>query len=122
MTMKTRKPILLLFLLAAVIFTVPAAKKNAHTIFHKTVPTGNGGVARRPIQMPVDVMFDSESLTVEVICNDTEIEGEVYIYNRDGNLEGYSPTLNSTFQVSTSGLYTITILGEGWSGDGYIEI
>ncbi len=75
---------------------------------------------RTPMSMPIDVVFDNETMTVEVSCA-SDLEGEVYLYNSSEELEDYSPCLNSILSVTNSDFHTILIVGDGWSASGVIE-
>lgn len=58
---------------------------------------------------------------INVVGNES-LEAEVFFYNTNGTLEGYSSTLNTDFTVLTSGIYIIQIQGEGWYAEGEIEV
>lgn len=77
-------------------------------------------VNRAPMLINIDVVYDSDTHTIEVVV-DESIEAEVYL-NANGILENYSSTLNTVFTVSTSGLYVIIIQGDGWYAEGEIEV
>lgn len=77
-------------------------------------------IRRTPLRLPIDVVFDNETMTIEVSCA-SDLEGEVYVYNASEELEDYSPCLNSILSVSNSDYHTILIEGDGWSATGMIE-
>jgi len=58
---------------------------------------------------------------INIVRNES-LEAEVFFYNTNGTLEGYSSTLNTDFTVLTSGIYIIQIQGEGWYAEGEIEV
>lgn len=100
-------------------FSLIAEKK---TIKVDPIPKKDTGktIHRTPMYLPIDVIFDTETMTVEVSCT-SDLEGEVFIYNASEELEDYSPCLNSILSVSNSDYHTILIEGDGWSATGIIE-
>lgn len=85
------------------------SQKTDQSILHRT-----------PMNLPIEVMFDNETMTVEVSCTN-DLEGEVYLYNASEEMEDYSPCLNSILFVTNSDFHTILIEGDGWSASGIIE-
>ena len=77
-------------------------------------------VQRCPIHLPIDVEYDSDTMSLEVSCQ-SPLEGEVYLYNASGEEEAYSPCLNTVLSVSDSQYHTIIIEGDGWEATGVIE-
>lgn len=120
--MTTKKIILCFALLSAIVAPLTAARKHAQAKFRRTSSSGIGSVHHRPINMPIDVYTDSDTHTIEVCCDDPTIEGEVYLYDSTGNVENYSPVINTVFPVSTPGEYSISIQGDIWSGEAQIFI
>ncbi|MBD5190201.1 MAG: hypothetical protein HDS95_07990 [Bacteroidales bacterium] len=75
---------------------------------------------RAPMRLPIDVVFDNETMTIQVSCV-SNLEGEVFLYNASNELEDYSPCLNAILTLSNSNYHTILIEGDGWSATGVIE-
>lgn len=75
---------------------------------------------RTPMRLPIDVVFDNETMTIQVSCV-SNLEGEVFLYNASNELEDYSPCLNAILTLSNSNYHTILIEGDGWSATGVIE-
>lgn len=78
-------------------------------------------IQRAPINLPIEVIYNTETLTVQVTSLSADIDGEVYIYNAFDELEDYSPTLNCILTVTESDYHTIVIDSENWTGYGVIE-
>lgn len=113
---------ILTFLGAFTLFTLAAEKINVPIKGYKgnSQKTDHPILHRTPMHLPIDVIFDTETMTVEVSCT-SDLEGEVFIYNASEELEDYSPCLNSILSVSNSDYHTILIEGDGWSATGIIE-
>ena len=77
-------------------------------------------VLRSPINLPIEVSFDDEMMTIEVFCVN-DVDAEVSVYNASDELEGYSPSLNSVISLTESDYHTIVIEGEDWIATGVIE-
>ena len=75
-------------------------------------------ILRGPMDLPVEVVYDSDAMTIEVSCT-TDLEAEVYVYDASEVLEDYSPCLNTVLSVTNADYHTIVIEGDGWSGYGY---
>lgn len=75
---------------------------------------------RAPMRINIDAYYNEESGTLD-ICYDGESVGEAFLYLND-NIIGYNSEINTTFQISTSGLYRIEIIGETWLAQGYIQL
>ncbi len=80
---------------------------------------GSGSIGRAPLHLPIEVMFDDATGILKVTAPE-DLEGSVYVYSVSGALEGYSPTLNATFTLTTPGLHVISLQGENWIGEGKI--
>ena len=113
------KRLLSLVLIACSTVSLTAEKK---TIKIDPIPKKDTGktIHRAPMKLPIDVVFDNETMTVEVSCTN-DLEGEVFLYNSSEELEDYSPCLNSILSVTNSDFHTILIEGDGWSASGVIE-
>lgn len=84
-------------------------------------PNGNSSKPHRgPINVDIDVYYDADSQTLNV-CLDGETEGEVFLY-LDGTQVDYSPAINTSFFISTPGLYSIEIVTDSWTAEGQIVI
>lgn len=78
-------------------------------------------VNRAPMRLPVYVSYDTETGIIDVRGSES-LDGEVYLYDADGVVKGYSPTINTSFEVASNGLYIIYIEGDGWYAEGEIEM
>lgn len=77
-------------------------------------------VHRAPMRINIEAFYNEGSGTLDICYNDEAI-GEVFLYLND-NIIGYDSELNTSFQISTPGLYRIEIIGETWIAQGYIQI
>ena len=84
-------------------------KKNKDLVAH-----------RSPLVLPIDIYFEVESLSVEVV-GPAELEAEVYVYDAFDTLEDYSPCLNTVLSVTESPYHTIVIENDSWTGTAVIE-
>lgn len=117
-----KKSIIFTWLMLAVAFTVSAAEKGVFMEYHrKSNPSRNTQVHRAPMRIPIEVTYDSNTQTIKIV-GDESIDAEAYLYDISGNIEDYSPSLEVTFYVSTPGIHIISIQGEGWYGEGAIQI
>lgn len=89
-------------------------------IHRKANPNKNTSVDRAPMYIDLEAFYDSESQTINV-CYDGEIEGEVYLYLNE-NVVGYDSEINTSFQISSPGLYKIEVISESWIATGYIQL
>ncbi len=115
---------ILLILTALIVSYITPLTVNCENIpiniHRETDPDKNTSFDRAPMRLPIEVIFNADSNTIEVKAPEY-LEGEVYIQDSMFNLEAYSPTLNVLLQVSNRGPYTITIKGMGWYATGVIE-
>ena len=121
-----KKVLSLILLMLAVVF--PAIAQNSKTgsstnrvkleISQKKDPATT--VPRIPIYIDIEAFYDSESQTISV-CYDGESEGEVYLYLNE-TVVGYDSEINTSFQISSPGLYKIEIISESWIAVGYIQL
>ena len=77
-------------------------------------------VHRAPMRINIEAFYNEGSGTLD-ICYNGEAIGEVFLYLND-KIIGYDSELNTSFQISTPGLYRIEIIGETWIAQGYIQI
>lgn len=75
---------------------------------------------RAPVFIDIEAYYNEEEGTLE-ICYDGEASGETFLY-LNGNVAGYDSEINTSFQISTPGLYKIEIISEYWIATGYIEL
>lgn len=75
---------------------------------------------RAPMRINIEAYYNEEDGTLD-ICYDGEAAGEVILYHND-NIIGYDCNLNTSFQLSVSGLYKIEIISETWVATGYLKI
>jgi len=116
-----KKAIILAGMLLNMFHTAFAEQRGVFMEFHHKIVSGHTrDVNRAPMRIPVEVVYDSNTRKIEVIGNES-LEAEVFLYNVNGSLEGYSSILNSNFTILTPGNYTILIKGDGWYAEGEIE-
>lgn len=78
-------------------------------------------VHRAPARINVEAWYNVENNSIDISYNGEE-EGEVFLY-MNGNLIDYDSIINTSLQLpSSSGLYTIEIISETWSAQGYIQL
>ena len=113
------KKIALLIGLALTFAPTISAERQDVSMKHqrKSTPDKNTGYNRAPLHLPIDVVFDTDTQTLEV-TGDESMDAEVYIYNSDGALEDYSSTINANFVITIPGDHLIHIEGDGWYSDG----
>lgn len=75
---------------------------------------------RAPMRINIEAYYNEGNGTLD-ICYDGEASGEVYLYIND-TIVGYDSELNTSFQISTPGLYRIEIISETWIAQGYIQL
>lgn len=75
---------------------------------------------RAPMLVDIEAYYNEEEGTLE-ICYDGEATGETFLY-LNGNVVGYDSEINTSFQISSSGLYKIEIISENWIATGYIQL
>ena len=105
-----------------ILLCLSALAETKHVkVDYKTKRKGGITVERAPINLPIEVIYDTESFTVQVMSLSDELEAEVYVYNAFDELEDYSPCLNTILTVTESDYHTIVIESENWTGYGVIE-
>ena len=57
-------------------------------------------IHRSPMQLPVEINYDSETGIVE-ITGDDELEAQISLTDESGNTLAFSPTINTVFEVPT---------------------
>lgn len=68
----------------------------------------------------VNAFYNEHSETLE-ISYDGEDSGEVFLYLNESIID-YSPEINTTFSLSTLGLYKVEVIGETWIASGYLQL
>ena len=89
-------------------------------IHRKANPNKNTSVDRAPVHIDLEAFYDSESQTISV-CYDGKGDGDVYLF-LDENIVGYDSEINTSFQISSPGLYKIEVISEVWIATGYLKI
>ncbi|MDE6717457.1 MAG: hypothetical protein K2J70_04610 [Muribaculaceae bacterium] len=116
-----RKSHLLSFILIMVFTTFPTlsvlANQTNIRIKYQPKKTETQTSHRAPLNLPIEVLYDSDTLTVTIISA-LETEAEVYIYNASGELEDSSPCLNTVLTIGESEYHTILIESQDWSARG----
>lgn len=113
------KRLLFLMGMALVLTTTMSAERQDVNMQYKHTnsPDKNTGRDRAPMHLPIDVVFDTDTHTLEV-TGDESMDAEIYIYSSDGALEDYSSTINANFVITIPGDHLIHIEGDGWYSDG----
>ena len=121
-----KKVLSFILLTLAVVF--PAVAQNSTTgsstnrvkleISQKKDPVTS--IHRTPMYIDLEAFYDSESQTISV-CYDGDGEGEAYLYLNE-TVVGYDSEINTSFQISSPGLYKIEVIGETWIATGYLKI
>lgn len=75
---------------------------------------------RAPMRINIEAYYNEGNGSLDIFY-DGEAIGEVYLYIND-TIVGYDSELNTSFQISTPGLYRIEIIGETWIAQGYIQL
>ena len=113
-----KKIALLIGLMLALAPTISADRQDVDMQYKRTnSPDKNTGRDRAPMHLPIEVVFDTDTHTLEV-TGDESMDAEVYIYTSDGALEDYSSTINANFTITIPGDHLVHIEGDGWHSDG----
>lgn len=78
------------------------------------------GINREPLNLDIEAFYDADTGCINV-CYTGDATGEVYLYLNE-TIINYSPEINASFQIIFSGLYTIEIVGDGWTATGCIQL
>lgn len=119
-----KKAIILAGLLLAMAHTAFAEQRGVLMQFHrKSSPSTNTSVNRAPTRLPIEVVYDSDTHKIEVI-GDENMDVPIYLYDENGNILNYSPSINTVLDIPNgySGLISINIEGENWIITGKITI
>lgn len=121
------KKVLSLILLMIAVILPAIAQNSSNTSSNKRVgleirPKKDPvtSIHRIPMHIDIEAIYDPESQTISV-CYDGESEGEVYLYLNE-NVVGYDSEFNTSFQISSPGLYKIEIISESWIAIGYLQL
>lgn len=110
------------FLLSMVTFltlTASASQESVRMSTHELgAQQGDMEIERIPLQLPISVYYDSDTNILEVWCDDDNIQAEVFLYDKAGALECYSPYMNVGIQLTTEGSHSIILKGDGWQAEG----
>lgn len=77
-------------------------------------------ILHAPMRINIEAYYNNQSGVLD-ICYDGEAMGETFLYLNDNIIE-YDSEINSSFQISTPGLYKIEIITETWIATGYIQL
>ena len=119
-----KKFLLLIGVLISIALQASASKTEVYMEYRKSGrSTQSTTVRRAPMQLPIEVVFDSENRQVEISCND-DLEAQVYLCEENGNILDYSSCLNSVLNVpdNYSGVLIIRIESDDWIATGEIII
>lgn len=120
--MNMKRTIILLGLLLAMVCTAFAEQRGIFMNFHGKINPGKDmEVNRTPMELPIKVIYDSDVHKIEIIGKES-LEAEVFLYNINGTLEGYSPILDTDFTVLARGTYIIRIQGDEWYAEGEVNM
>ena len=110
-------------LLLAVLFSigVSAAKVTVNVRYMRNRNPEYEERERKPMNLPISVTFDTEVGQLDIEAEGS-LEGCIYLYRGEGIYIDYSPVLNTSFLIATSGTYSISIIGDGWSGVGELVL
>lgn len=87
---------------------------------HSIDNSGNSTRHRAPMRINIEAFYDSDNQTINIIY-DGEADGEVLLYLNESVID-YSSEINTSFLISTAGIYKIEIIGETWVAIGYIRL
>lgn len=115
---------LILCLVLSIVSTVVASKKEVLLQYKRNAPDKeNGKVHRAPERIPdISVIYDSEMCTIDVEC-DEPVEAAVFLYDANGNMLDYSPTVNALLSTNEATAFPLSIYieSESWSASAEIE-
>ena len=119
-----KKYLLLIGALICIAFQISASKTSVIMSNYKKGNVDKSTTVRRsPMQLPIEVLYDNESLQIEISCND-DLDAQVYLCDENGNILDYSTCLNTVLNVpdNYSGVLIIRIESEDWIATGEIAI
>lgn len=124
--MNMKKFLFLVLLIIAIALPSIAQEASSHTsdrpvsLEVRQTKEATTHVHRAPIFINIEAYYSEESKTLEV-CYDGEAMGETYLYLNNNIIE-YNSEINSSFQISSPGIYEIEIIGDSWIATGYIQL
>lgn len=95
-----------------------ASSEEVDLTLEKSEPTQN--IHRSAMRININAYYNAMSRTIDIYYIG-EAEGEVFLY-LNGIAVDYSSELNTTFQLSGSGLYQIEVITSSWKATGSIKI
>lgn len=119
-----KKLILILFLFLSFGISAYAEQQVISiVIFQKGNDQSNTQPNRKPMHLPIEAFYDSDNNIVEVI-SDGSIEAEVFLYDANRNIIGYSSHLDTTFglPIGYRGILILEINGENWYATAEIPV
>ncbi len=92
-----------LFSLAAFFAVIPsfATKTNIPIVIYGKTRTENCGVDRSLKEVPIDVFFDDESRTIDVMCGEG-VEGDVYVCDKNGSVVASAKLSDMPLTITSS--------------------
>lgn len=99
------------------------AKTMSITVHRKGNADRSTTVCRRPINLPIDVVYDNEARQITV-SGDVDMEVQVYLCDLSGNTLDYSSCLNTVFDVPEVCTETliIRIEAEDWIAEAEVPL
>lgn len=119
-----KKFLLIIGVLISISLQMVASKSSVYMDIYKRGRSDKSTTVRRsPIQLPIEVFYDSETHQIEV-TGDDEVSAQVFVCDESGNTLDYSPCINTVLDVPSTydGLIIIRIEGEDWIATGKIAI
>ncbi|MBS7347677.1 MAG: hypothetical protein KIG61_04595 [Muribaculaceae bacterium] len=114
---------LLMIFVASSFAQTSQGNSNSQNIGMKVQNNTSGsisGINREPLNLDIEAFYDADTECINV-CYTGDATGEVYLYLNE-TIINYSPEINASFQIIFSGLYTIEIVGDGWTATGCIQL
>lgn len=120
-----KKILSLILVMMALVFQAKAQESNSSTssngiILEYSNLNHTTGRHRAPLRINIEAWYNAENNSIN-ISYDGETTGEAFLY-LNNNIIGYDSEINTSFQVSSPGLYKIEIVGETWIAQGYIQL
>lgn len=122
-----KKTLSLILVMMSVVFSSLAQESNSGKtetpivlLPHPIDNSGSSARHRAPMRINIEAYYNEGNGTLN-ICYDGEAIGEVYLY-LNNIIVGYDSDINTSFQISTPGLYKIEIISEAWIAEGYIPL
>lgn len=119
-----KKLLLAIGVIFSLTVTLTAAKQDVPmTIGTKGHPTKNTTVKRTPKYISLAIAYDDISHVIEV-RSDEELNAEIFIKSENGDIIGYSSSINTSLNIPScfKGNLTIYIEGDDWTAIGEINV